>query len=294
MTAPTLEATTSYAALDAQVRAMQAQNAQRIAQAILAYWLSRVSADDVAGTSGEWLDFAVNQILRGYDQSYLIAAAYANAVRRIEIPGARPITIPRPPPPPVEKLRRSLVFTGPGKLAVDLAKVPDQVELKPGAPQQEVDRAQRTGEQIRQMREEVRRTAGAAAAASAYKNVQNGGRDTTDLLVVRKTAVGYVRITKDKPCSFCLMLASRGPVYSEDSFRESDARFTGPGNHKVHDDCGCMLRPAFTKNSEQWPEGARRADELWVQMLRANPGIGGDDARREYRRLAKAAGLAAS
>lgn len=304
MTAPTLApppSTTArnlaatLAALDAAHRARQAANAQRVAELVLSYFLTRVNADDLAGTSGPWLDFSIGAIRRGYEQSYLISSAYTQAVQRAEIPGATPIEIPRPTPPPESKLRRSLSYTGPGTVAVELKKVPGTIEAPPGADRDTVESEQRAqvtrGERVKI----VMQKAASAAAGTTYKNVMNGGRDTIDNLVVTKKVAGYVRITKDKPCGFCLMLASRGPVYAEDSFEQSNARFTGPGDHKVHDTCGCSLRPAFTRNPEHWTDQARTADQLWQDMLKKiakDPTYSKGDPVNAFRRMAREAGLA--
>lgn len=293
MTAPTQQSSAAtLASLDAAHRAQQAANSERVAQLVLGYWLTRVDGEDLAGTSGDWLDFSVTQILRGYDRAYMLASAYTQAIQRQQAPGAPRIEVSRPTPPPVQKLRRSLSYTGPGTVAVELKKAPEDLAPAPDASPQEREAAER-GQVNRADRVKIiMQKAGAAAAATTYKNVGNGGRDTVDLLVVRKQVVGYARITKEKPCGFCLMLASRGPVYSEDSFARSDARFSGPGEHKVHDTCGCMLRPLFSRMPENWTEQNRTADNLWGDMLKANPGIGGKDAVNAFRRMAREAGLA--
>jgi hypothetical protein len=281
----------TLAELDAQHRAAQAANAERVAKLVLAYWLLRVDGENVVQTAGPWMDFSVAAILRGYEQSHLLAAAYALAVRNQEIPGATPIQIPRPTPPPEEKLRRSLGFTGPGTAVQLLRTAPEPVAPPATATPEERERFERQQQSRAERVQIVMQKAGAAAAASTYKNVQNGGRDTTDALVVQKVAVGYVRVTKDKPCGWCLMLASRGPVYAADSFDASNARFTGPGDHKVHDDCGCALRPLYSRLPEHWTPQAREADKLWENMSRETRKTG-KEAVAEFRRRAKELGLA--
>lgn len=292
MTAPTLPRTASLQQLDAQHRAAQATNSQQVAQLVLAYFLLRVDPQNLVGTSGAWLDFSIAQILRGYERSYMLASAYSQAIRNIQIPGATPIEIPRPPDPPIEKLRRSLVYTGPGTVAVELKKLPEIVPEPTTVSPEVTERVERARVTREEQVIQVMQKAASAAAATTYKNVGNGGRDTVDELVTSKTALGYSRICKDNPCSFCLMLASRGPVYAEDSFEESNARFTGPGDHKVHDTCGCMLRPEWSRDPDNWTDQARTADELWGRMLEENPGIGGKDARNAYARMAREAGIA--
>lgn len=94
---------------------------------------------------------------------------------------------------------------------------------------------------------------GAAVRLSAL-----GGRE-----VVRSVAdgkrIGYARVTGYDPCYFCAILASRRAVYEEDSFDESDARFTGWGTVKVHDSCVVgstqIAGPSVEAGTRRWYEG---------------------------------------
>jgi hypothetical protein len=120
-----------------------------------------------------------------------------------------------------------------------------------------------------------------ANAGAGFRHVLNGARDTIDnAITTDKLVRGFVRITDGDPCFFCAMLASRGPVYSEDSFEDSDPRFQGPGDHKVHDSCACMVRPVY-KGGEPFPGRAKEFDSLWKVASKANPG----DTLGEFRRL---------
>lgn len=108
----------------------------------------------------------------------------------------------------------------------------------------------------------------ANAARAAQRHVQNGARETLDDVATRdRRVVGYMRVTDASPCWFCAMLASRGPVYQGDSFEESNARFNGPGDQKVHDSCGCMIIPMYSRMES--PEELqsltryREYDRLW-------------------------------
>lgn len=285
----------TLAELDTAHRVEQGKNAKAVADLVLIRFITSIDPTNIAGTAKAWLDFVIEAITSGRTRSYQLALAYSTAVRRIQIPGAQTITLPRPPDPPAQQLVRSLTYTGLRDLAVNLAKIPDEpvVEVADdgsvGA--EELERFDRSKKARKQQVETVVRNAGTKAAAAAFRHVENGGRDTIDAVVTSKLAVGYQRITQGLPCAFCLMLASRGPVYSEDSFDESDARFTGPGNHKVHDTCGCSLRPIFVRGEENWTEQARTADDLWRRMLKENPGIGGARARNKYASMARAEGL---
>lgn len=74
-----------------------------------------------------------------------------------------------------------------------------------------------------------------ALAASGAQLALAGGRDLIDVSIrYSGTAGGYRRVTDGKPCAFCAMLASRGPVYmQETAYFES------------HSHCGCSAEPVY-------------------------------------------------
>ena len=63
--------------------------------------------------------------------------------------------------------------------------------------------------------------------------VLGGARDTvTRLALADRDALGFSRISDGRPCAFCAMLVSRGPVYTADT-----------AGFRAHNGCGCMPRP---------------------------------------------------
>jgi len=95
------------------------------------------------------------------------------------------------------------------------------------------------------------------------------------------TAAGcYLRVTDADPCYFCAMLASRGPVYDEDSFDDSNPRFFGPGDYKVHDHCNCTLEPLYYSDAK----AAGRAEEFEALWRTSGATKSGREAIREFRR----------
>lgn len=77
----------------------------------------------------------------------------------------------------------------------------------------------------------------------------DGGRTTVEQTMHSDPrAVGYYRITDGQPCAFCALMASRGVVYKTElaAGREANKRFTGDGEFKYHNDCGCIAAPAFS------------------------------------------------
>lgn len=293
MTAPV-----SLRTLDEGHRARQAANAAAVQKLVMRLFVKMVDPANISQTSQSWLRQVILEILKGRQTSITLATAYATATRRLQVPKAPVFDIPRVDDVPLEKLVRSLTYTGPGKLAVDLAKTPKPIEPSMSAPHFEWVQFDRDVADWEKRLKELPVKAAVASSAAAARHVADGGRDLLDAVVQSDAlATGYMRIVKDMPCAFCLMLASRGPVYKKDSFDRSDPRFTGPGEHKVHDGCGCMLRPLYgSKSTKHWTDQARQAEELWIdgrdEHGRTPASYSGKDAINAFARIARAKGLA--
>lgn len=91
-------------------------------------------------------------------------------------------------------------------------------------------------------------TAKANMLGSAKRQVLNGGRGRLVELALKDKSFGaWARVSDGKPCKFCALLVSRGPVY------------TGEGvGFRAHDRCGCSVRPV-PKND---PSGGWSDDAL--------------------------------
>lgn len=140
-----------------------------------------------------------------------------------------------------------------------------------------------------------------AAEGAAARHVLEGGRSYTRNAVIQDTlAVGFYRQTKGDPCSFCAVLASRGAVYKEDSFQDSDPQFRDdpemPSTEKVHDHCHCTLQPIWTRTSndprDDGGSNAHAFGDLWDRAVR-DPVTGrrihsGKDALNAFRRAYEA------
>ncbi len=84
-------------------------------------------------------------------------------------------------------------------------------------------------------------TALATTLGTATRIALDGGRVTVvDAVHHDPDAVGWYRVTSSSPCAFCAMLASRGIAYKN----EHSAAF------KVHNDCGCIPMPAYSRDHE--------------------------------------------
>lgn len=104
---------------------------------------------------------------------------------------------------------------------------------------------------------------GVMVGRSAMRQTLNGGREVLRQAVVEDPAAwGWARITDADPCKFCLMLATRGPVYKS-------AHTAGDSTNRYHDGCACSVVAVFKgpperpKRSPQARHASRRgADGL--------------------------------
>lgn len=120
-----------------------------------------------------------------------------------------------------------------------------------------------------QSAEAAARTALVRVSGAVTRHVLGGGRETlVESVRSDRRALGWARATSGTPCHFCAMLASRGPVYDEDS-----------GQFEAHDHCACGLEPVYRREQE-WPVGSREYQRLWAESAR---GLSGADARRAFR-----------
>lgn len=290
MTAPTptaeLAATyTAYRLLDEAYRAGQARIALTVARMMLGYW-RQVDPANLAGTSTPWIDRSLELIQAAQARNVDLANAYTLRVRELAAPAAPPFTPPDPTPPNVEQIRRSIEFTGVSSTARELYRLESSTRTAPEADREEAESAQRT---LDGRREQLMREAIARATAAAVRHVTTAGHEQIQRNIETDTAArGWVRTTKPGCCYFCAMLASRGAVYSEDSFDESDPRFTGPGQHKIHDSCGCGLRPVYS-TTDPLPDRVEELDALWAESGRQRRA--GESAVNAFRRLYEASDL---
>ena len=123
---------------------------------------------------------------------------------------------------------------------------------------------------------QARRVALVTSSGSASRHVLTGARETT-LTLIRsdERAKRWVRVTDDDPCSFCAMLASRGPVF----ITQATAAF------KAHDNCACVAEPVFNL-AAAWPGRAREFRRLWDDNIMGK--YSGHEAVKAWRRLYEA------
>jgi hypothetical protein len=246
-------------------KAQQNREAAKIAALISLWYMQRVNVEDPASIEA-WLDLMVPRLISTSDGQANRAAGYFQAIRTIETLAAdfraEPTLGVIDP-----GVRKSLLTVGPYDMVNKMREI-DRLDPKPV--------------QRQAMLAEAKQVTTKKIAAAAIRHAQAGGRQTiVDNAAADKTALGWIRVTKAEPCFFCAMLASRGVTYrafKEGSFDLSDPRFTGSGDAKVHDNCGCSLKPVYSKNDPLVKQADKFA-EMWSMW-----GAGGGDAALRFRR----------
>jgi hypothetical protein len=245
-------------------RAQQVRRAAVVAALVAAYYRQQVEADDAASVE-RWLEIMLPRIMSTEGTVARLAASYATETRRMELPSEPELTFTASPGAVEEQIRKSLVVVGPGAYMNKMR----QIERT------DVDDRQRQALLVEAKQVTARKVAGATV-----RHIQSGGRRTTvEAARSDRLAQGYVRVTRDKPCFFCAMLASRGLVFAEDSFDLSDPRFTGEGDAKVHDNCQCGMKPVYNKETDPLVADSLVFTDLWERW-----GAGGGDAALRFRR----------
>lgn len=255
---------------DQLIRLAEAHRAEQIRRAAItaafvaaAYRRQAASGDSAAVQ--RWLALVLPRVLSEHERSAELAARYANGLRKLQLGPTLSAYQYEP------KLSLSA-----GQLSTSLRVVGPQAYLRKANTIREMDAPPVTKQAL--IRDAIV-TAERSVAGATLRHVQNGGRTTTyEGQLADQEASGYVRVTRGKPCYFCVMLASRGVVYSEGSFDASDPRFTGEGNVKVHDSCQCSLQPIY-RDSDPWIKKAREFEDMWRE---GSDGPG--DAMKNFRR----------
>lgn len=253
-------------ALTNAFKAQQNAEAAKVAALVALYYRQRVEVEDPSSVE-RWLATVIPRLIGTSDSGARMARAYFEQVRRLEVPGAAPYAVQTALGMVDAGVAKSLMAVGPGSY-MNKARVIRSLDV---GPQQE-----------KAMLAEAKQVTSNKLAQAAVRHAQAGGRQTIHDNAARDTvALGWVRVTRANPCWFCAMLASRGLQYrsfSEGSFDASDARFTGDGNAKVHDKCGCSLKPVYVDN-DPLVERTEVFADLWARW-----GAGGGDAALRFRR----------
>jgi hypothetical protein len=253
-------------ALTEAFKAQQNREAARVAALVALYYRQRVQVED-ASSVDRWLSLVIPRIIAASDTGARTAAQYFAAMRRIEVPTATPFA-PRASLGAVDDgVRKSLMAVGPG----DYMNKARDIRSLEGTPLQE-----------KALLAEAKQVTSVKLAQAVVRHAQTGGRQTVyDNAEADRTALGWIRVTRADPCFFCAMLASRGIHYrafTEGAFDASDARFSGEGDAKVHDKCGCSLKAVYAEEDPVLERNQTFID-MWERW-----GAGGGDAVVRFRR----------
>jgi hypothetical protein len=245
---------TQAVALTEAHRIQQNQNGALVAYVVARLWMRSVDLNDISGSTASLVARLIPLIRMRRDHSALIARAYYTRFRQMEAPGGDGFSLPPITELNLPALQTSLRVMGEVALKKRIATLP-------------------LGDDIPDLTKRVLlqgalETTATDISGAATRHAMNGGRDEIQsALEADPVALGYIRVTDADPCYFCAMLASRGPVYDDESFEESDPRFIGRGEHKVHDHCGCGVEPVFDRKTA-WPGKAKQAETAWIDLSR--------------------------
>lgn len=205
--------TAEGAALTEAHRLEQLAIAARAARASMSLW-KMLDVSDLDRSQTPWLASQLLLLDRSYAQSQSLAGEYVEAYRSAEGAGD-----PGPfvrPTFPMGEMAAVMLGAGPRQVKAYIGK-----GATPGAAH---------GAALNKFTGMVRR------------QVLSGGRmaigATTEADV---RAIGWRRVTDGKPCTFCAMLASRGPVYSSER-RASEIDGSGL---RYHGHCGCTAEIVY-------------------------------------------------
>jgi hypothetical protein len=212
---------------------------------MLAAWRV-LDPQDLDGSFPSWLRIVEPLIQSQRAASSRLAAGYIQAYRTAEIrTRAAEGVVALAAPAPSEAVATSMLVTGPASLRSQLAK----------------------GVQF----EKAMSVAQANAAGSAMRHAINGGRETViDTMKRDSRSVGWARATGGASCSFCALLAGRGPVYSEETV-----------DFAAHDKCSCSAEPVYRdEGRDSWPAGSAQYRELYDEVAAGLPPA---EARNAFR-----------
>lgn len=271
------------ARIDAAYRATLIRRQAGVSLAVSRLFGRLTPEDILVGSSAvdTWLDQSIEISMAVRAKVFEEASDYMTDIRTAIHPGWPVPETVVDEPPTLEQIRTSLWVTGIVSARKRMEETP--VAQSPSLVQQSLERNLRDPDapqtpQSRRMLEVIESgrqanlraeidLSGQMAGAAAARHAGDGSRDQVVNATQRdRRVIGWVRVTSGRPCFFCAALASRGPVYQDDSFDESDARFEGAGQHKVHDHCSCSLRPVYSRSTEEWPALSQQFEDEWKAL----------------------------
>lgn len=165
---------------------------------------------DLDATFPRWLKAAAAVVGAQRVTSARLAANYVTTFRALELgPDVAPVVPSLSETVVTQRLATSLLVTGPVSLKANVGRA---MPL-----------------------ERATSIADANSARAAMRHVLDGGRDTIlETVKADPRATRWQRVTSEKPCDFCDMLAGRGAVYKADTV-----------DFLSHDGCACGAEPGY-------------------------------------------------
>lgn len=230
---------------------------------------------DLSNSTQPWLHATLLELEKQFAKSVNLGTQFTQHSLWAIDPTAGEIHAPQIPFP-VQQARASMNATGPSAIKHSTrVLVLDDQSLTAGIEKQVMDNAKTN------------------TTGTGIKIATEGGRDAVQQQVQmadvvpetelnkrrHQKVIGYARFTDSDPCYFCAVLASRGAVYSANSFREISKAY-GDNIAAVHDHCKCSLRPVF-RTADSMDDRAHYFKAQW-DKLTANDS--GKDAMKAFRR----------
>lgn len=184
-----------------------------------ALW-GQIDPFDIDRSVERWMPSQLATFQRFYAESQALTESYITEYRLAEIGTATGAVVA--PRFPVAEMRNAALLAGPVrvKMLVGRGEAPGSAHAK----------------------------AFTKFSGIARRQVLDGGRKMIDATTASDTrAVGWRRVTDGNPCTFCAMLASRGPVYQERTAQGDVMRpLRGGGSGlRYHGHCGCTAEIVY-------------------------------------------------
>lgn len=269
---PTTATPTYPAALQALVQAYSVQQAAVVAQAlaeVVDLW-PLLDLDNLDATAGPWTRRMVQTVDTYRDRAFGNADSFYDRFRSARIGEPLSLTPMRAVSADEKALSGLFGSYGPANIKHKTLRLAAERE--------------HFGDNRPHYMETVSRYALVDVMGATTQGVVDGARQAMDQkMTADREVVGYQRVLRSAhPCSFCVMLASRGPVF----IPQNDAGLTvrnsaSPRYGKsYHPNCQCELLPVYDED-EPWLEDALEYRFAWD---RVTEGHSTDDARRVWRR----------
>lgn len=199
-------------------RKQQLAIAARAARVSKSLW-SRLRVADLDASKGAWVGAQVAALELGFSESQKLAAEYVTQYRVAEGVAAGAVVAPKFPK---AEMTQVMLVAGPIRVKNLIGKGASADSAHAGA--------------FNQFSGIVRR------------QVLSGGRMAIDATTAAdQQAIGWRRVTDGNPCTFCAMLASRGPVYQAKTAQGGVMRAARGGGEKLlyHGHCGCTAEIVY-------------------------------------------------